>query len=277
MTTNPVFTAIVLAGSRGPADPVAEARNVAFKAFAPVAGTPMILRVLATLEQSPWIGRIIVCVDADAIREALPQTGPMIDDGRLEIVSPAQSPAASTMQAIADSGNATPCLIVTADHALLTVEMLDCFCRHAQEQLAGNKADATVALVPAMLYRKAYPGSHRTFIKFRDDGYSGCNLFALLNVQALAAPQFWRKLEQDRKKPWRMAVKLGLGNLIRFLLRLDSASDAITRLGKVIGIRTALLKMPIVEAAIDVDKVEDLDLVEKILAARLSNQEQSAR
>ena len=43
MATPRRFTALVLAGSRGAADPVAQAAGVAHKALAPVGGIPMIL------------------------------------------------------------------------------------------------------------------------------------------------------------------------------------------------------------------------------------------
>ena len=40
------------------------------------------------------------------------------------------------------------------------------------------------------------------------------------------------------------------------------------RASKVIGPRVAAVPLPIAEAAVDVDKIEDLELVRSILAAR---------
>jgi len=55
------FAAIVLAGDRGPDDPVARAAGVSCKALVPVAGRTMILRVLDALIGSSVIDSLIVC------------------------------------------------------------------------------------------------------------------------------------------------------------------------------------------------------------------------
>ena len=58
----PAFTALVLAGSRGPDDPVARAGGVAHKCLVPVAGVPMAVRVVETLAACPSIGRIAIAL-----------------------------------------------------------------------------------------------------------------------------------------------------------------------------------------------------------------------
>ncbi|MGH6914095.1 MAG: spore coat biosynthesis protein F, partial [Geminicoccales bacterium] len=63
------FTALVLAGSRGPDDPVARARGVAHKCLAPVAGVPMLVRVALTLAACPSVGRIRVALEDPALLE----------------------------------------------------------------------------------------------------------------------------------------------------------------------------------------------------------------
>jgi len=55
-----LFTAIVLAGDRGPHDPVATAAKVPCKAFTIIANKPMIVRVLETLATAESIGACIL-------------------------------------------------------------------------------------------------------------------------------------------------------------------------------------------------------------------------
>jgi GTP:adenosylcobinamide-phosphate guanylyltransferase len=84
----------------------------------------------------------------------------------------------------------------------------------------------------------------------------------------MEAVRFWRGMERNRKKPWRLMAAAGLPTLYRYLRgRLDLAA-AFERLSVVSGarVRPVLLAQP--EAAIDVDKPEDLALVERILAER---------
>ena len=53
----PPLTALVLAGARAGRDPVAEGAEVSIKVLAPVGGTPMVARVLETLEASTLVGQ----------------------------------------------------------------------------------------------------------------------------------------------------------------------------------------------------------------------------
>ncbi|HZF36268.1 MAG TPA: NTP transferase domain-containing protein, partial [Candidatus Angelobacter sp.] len=63
------FTALILAGSRGPDDPVARQAGRTHKALVPVGGVPMLLRVLRTLRQTPSIGRLALCIDRPALEQ----------------------------------------------------------------------------------------------------------------------------------------------------------------------------------------------------------------
>ena len=60
------WTAVVLAGSRGTADPVAQARGVSHKAFADIAGKPMIAHVLDTLSAAPSVDDVVVVIERPA-------------------------------------------------------------------------------------------------------------------------------------------------------------------------------------------------------------------
>ena len=65
-----------------------------------------------------------------------------------------------------------------------------------------------------------------------------------------------------------MVASIGPLTLIRFALGRLTLADALARLSAIVGIRIAAADMPFAEAAIDVDKPEDLELAEKILARR---------
>ena len=61
-----LFSALVLAGRRGPRDPLALASGVSHKALIPIAGSPMLLRVLQTLEAARSVAGCRVCIDDPA-------------------------------------------------------------------------------------------------------------------------------------------------------------------------------------------------------------------
>src|SRR3546814_3254379 len=61
------------------------------------------------------------------------------------------------------------------------------------------QADIAVALARAKLVMAAAPDTKRTFLRFHDGAFSGCNLFFLANPEAAQAVTFWRHAEARRK------------------------------------------------------------------------------
>jgi GTP:adenosylcobinamide-phosphate guanylyltransferase len=156
-----------------------------------------------------------------------------------------------------------PALVTTADHPLLTTAMIADF-------VSKIPTDVDVAALVARedTIRAEYPETRRTYFRFADEAISGCNLFALPTPRGRNAMTFWRKLEQDRKKPWKMAYSLGPWTLIRFALRRLTVDMTAAAIGQQADVRAALVRTRYAEAAIDVDKPDDLRLVTRILARR---------
>jgi len=259
--TAPRFTVLVLAGDRGPQDPVSQAAGVAHKFLAAVAGRPMLERVVAALAASPYVGRIAVSLNDPVLVGRLPALAPLVDSGRLLALQAAGTPSRSVLQAASELQDPFPLLVTTADHALLTTAMIDYFCA---ESLASG-AQVTAGLTASAVLLARYPQSKRTYLSFRDERYSGSNLFLLMGEAAMRVPELWRRAEQHRKKPWRIAAVFGPQLLLGYLLRRYSLDEAMARISARLGVSVAAVKMPFAEAAIDVDKAEDLELVEQIL------------
>lgn len=256
-------TALVLAGSRGPSDPVAAQAGLRHKALVPVAGVPMILRVLRTLAASRHVGRIVLCLDDPAMLDALPEAAALTTAGRLSSVPTAASPSLSIAAALRRIEAPFPLLVTTADHPLLTTAMVDHFVTAAPAD-----ADVAVALAPAALIRGAHPGAVRTFYRLGREAYSGCNLFAFRTPNAEKVAVFWAEMERHRKRPWRLIAAIGPLTLLRFLLGMLDPRGAERLLSRRTGAAIRIVEMPFAEAAIDVDKPADLALAEKILRDR---------
>jgi CTP:molybdopterin cytidylyltransferase MocA len=251
-----------MAGSRDGGDPLAVATGVTHKALAPVAGVAMLARVLATLRASRWVGRIVVCGLDPAVAGDLgagDAAGPPI-----ELMRGDRTPSASAALAIKTLGLAPPVLITTADHPLLSPATLDAFC----ERAIAMRADATFGLVPVSIVHAAFPGVRRTAFRFRDGGFCGCNLYALLSTKGYDALREWAQVETERKRPWRMLRILGYGTLVRFVLGRLSLAD----LTGVVFARTGLSVRPVLltdpAAGFDVDTPEQRLVAEKFLLAR---------
>ncbi len=256
------FTALVLAGARSPDDPLAREAGVAFKALAPVAGRPMLARVLDVLAASPAIGRIAVCAPPDTGIAAI------CTAANARVVPAAASPARSVAAALDALGEgAYPVLVATADHPLLTPDMVGFFLREA----AASGGDVVVALAARGMIVRHHPDAVRTFLRFRDEAYSGCNLFALTGPRAAAAVRFWQRAEAERKRPWRLVRAFGLQPLALFALGRLTLDRAMAFASRRIGVTVRAVRMPFAEAAIDVDKPADRVLAERILAGRASD------
>ena len=258
------FAALVLAGSRGPDDRVARARGVAHKCLAPVGGTPMLVRVVETLLASPSIGPIAIALEDPALIGQLPALRPLCEAGRCNVITTGATPSLSVLRALDQLPEPLPWLVATGDHPLLTPEIVEHFCAAART----TGADLAAGLTPAAAIRAAYPDAVRTYLRFRDEHYSGANLYALLAPEGRRAIAFWRRAELERKRPWRLVRAFGWGPLVAYLLGRLTLDAAMARASRITGARLAAVPLPFAEAAIDVDKPADLDLAETILARR---------
>lgn len=246
------WNALILAGSRGAEDPVAVAAGVRHKAFAPLAGRPMIEHVIATMRAVPDIGTIFVSIETDA--QALPEGVFRLDASA--------SPAGSVLAALERLD--IPLLVTTADNPLLTAAALSAFLHDA----AASGADIAAGVCPRARVEQAGNPGRRTYLRFRDGDVSGCNLFALNTGQARKAVDFWRLLETERKRPWRMALRIGIGTLLGYALRLLDRAGAARKLGKAAGCAACLVTVEDIHAAHDVDKISDLHFAERCLSGR---------
>lgn len=257
-------TALVLAGQRRGTDPMAAAAGLSHKALLPVAGVPMLLRVVAALRGAPGVGRIVVSVEAPGttLRGLEGLKGVILREA-------AASPARSAAAAFGEFG--APVLVTTADHALLTPAMVGHFLAAAP---AGAAAVAGLARRETVLAE--FPGTRRTWLRFRDGDVSGCNLFLLATPEAAGALRFWQDLEGRRKRPLAMAWMIGPATLLRHALGRLTLRGALDALEVRCGARLAAVDMPFGAAAVDVDNPEDLRLVEERLRGEPAGVEGSA-
>ena len=254
------FSAVVLAGERGPGDPLAQAAACSSKVLVPVGGTPVILRAMAALDAASCVDARLLIGPSDATFGASRALGQYLRQHDWKRQLPADSPAASALLGL--DGAPQPTLVTTADHGLLRAEIVDHFCRAA----AATRADLVIGFTRFEAVMAAFPEGRRTGWKFRDGRFCGSNLYAFMTPRARDVASFWRRVERDRKKPWRVAGALGIGTLIRFVLRQMSLAEALTALGEKTGTTIAAVVLPFPEAAVDVDSVADWQLVNQWLA-----------
>jgi len=256
------FCALVLAGERGPVDPLVQQSGVCCKAMLEIDGTPMVLRVLDALEKSRHVGRRILSGPGRDQLAGQASLLTLIDSCAIDWCEPQPTPSTSAYQAMQAISPDSPVLVTTADHPLLSAEIVDRFCCGSLSQ----NVDVTVGLAPHALVRQAFPDMKKTVLHFSDGDYCGCNLFAFLTPEGRRVADYWRQVETERKNPLKIIRLLGWGAVIRYLLGRLSLDSAMAGLSRRMGLRIGAVVLPYAEAAVDVDSVADRSLVQEKLS-----------
>lgn len=250
-------TAVVLAGSRPGSDPLAAAFGTDLKALVPVAGKPMVRWPVEALLASDRFCEVrVLAQEPERIAAALPA------HPRLAVAQSAATIAATLERLCFDPSVHWPLFVTTADHVLLDQGMIDEFCD------LGEIADIAIGVVERDTLMARLPQSRRTWAHFKSGSYSGANLFLLSGTKALPALELWRSVEQDRKKAWAALWAFGPMNFLAAALRLRTIHQILGRIGDRLGARVEVVDLSDPLAAVDVDKLADHGLVEKLLAER---------
>jgi hypothetical protein len=219
--------------------------------------------VLRALRASGHFQPLHVSSDAPERLGQLPELAALAAGGELALHASADSPSRSVLAVLREPAD-RPFLVTTADHALLTAEMLDFVVEAAQR----SAADLLVGFVARSLVQARYPESPRTYFRFRGEAWTGANLFVFRTPESRRAAEFWVRAERHRKRPWRLVTAIGPGLLASYCLGRLDLDAALGRASERIGARVQALPLPFAEAAIDVDREADRVLAESILARR---------
>jgi hypothetical protein len=218
------------------------------------------MRVINALETSAEVNSLLLCGPAQSALDQSDELQNGVNSGRFSWMAHRASPSASAYQAMASLPKDIPILLTTADHALLTPAIIDFFCSEVRK----SACDAVVGVALHRDIEAAYPGLKKTVLRFRDNDYCGCNLYAFLTPQGRMLAEFWQRLEKQRKKPWRLIRILGWTAVMRYLLGALSLERALQSLSQRLNLRLGAVVLPFPEASVDVDSVDDWLFVQNL-------------
>ena len=247
------FASVILAGERASRDALRDHTGVDCKAMIDIDGTIMIRRVINALEGAASVSSIRLSGPAETCVKADAGVAGLIKEGRVDWRAPGASPSTSAHEMLTTTPADQPVLITTADHPLLTSEIVDHFCRDS----AASDCDVVIGLAPYDLVRKTFPDLKKTVLRFRDGQYCGCNLFAFLTEDGRRMADFWRRVEQDRKKPLVVIGLLGVWAVLRYRMGLLTLQSALALFSRKVGLKIGVVVLPYAHASVDVDSVED--------------------
>lgn len=260
MAAAPHCTAIVLAGQRPGVDPVANHFGATSKSLVRVAGEAMLARVARTLLRTPAINEVVLLAQDIECQLADSDLAWLRDHDRVTPRVSGGTISGSVLEAFAQIRPGWPVLVTTADNVFvsqsLVTEMLE----------AEGDHDLAIGFVERWRVEKACGPCSRTWLRFRDGEFTGANLFLFRSPAALDALQFWMKVEQDRKSFRKMAARFGPVLLLLLLTRRLTLAEALVRAGQRLGVKVRPVLLSDGKAGVDVDKVSDHALAERLLA-----------
>jgi len=256
-------TAIVLAG--GPHDAIAAlAPGAPNKAFVPVGGKTLVARTIAALRASSRVGRIV----AVAPRE----TSVLAE---LALADEVRADGATISESLRSGAQGLPpgelVLVAASDLPILTGEAVDEFL----EAALRSQADVVYACVERACHEARFADVPHTWAHLRDGTFCGGGCAAFRPRVLAALDGLLERLGAVRKDPLRLASVFGLRVVTRYALGQLSIADAERRATELLGARAAAVVCSHPEIAVNVDRVGDLALAERLLngvPSRLSNE-----
>ena len=259
------YTALVLAATRGGArDPLAQEGGVSHKAFIDLAGKPMLRRVVEGVIGSGRVGGVIVSIEQEAMEGARQILAGLESQVPIAYTPSRESIGVSVATIEQAFPGALPMIITTGDNGLHTAEIVRSFC----DQLDSVKADGALGLTDASYVLEKYPDGARAFHRFRDGQFSSCSLYAFLTPEAFKGAAIFNGGGQFGKKPKRLIGAFGLLAFLVYKSRLVRVRPFIGFLSRAIGVRTAPVFLPFAEGPIDIDRMSDWKLAERIIRER---------
>ena len=255
--------AIVIAGGiPAPDEPLYKYTQGKSKALLEIAGKPMIQWVLDALSQAKNVDNVIII--------GLPEGSGVTCSKPLYFVENQGGMLANIVAGVDKMLQVNPqaeyVLTVSADIPAITGEMVDWLVDTAMQ----TKHDIYYGIVPREVMEQRYPGSNRTYTKLADMEICGADILIAHKSMATDPKHLamWEELIGKRKSPLKQAASIGFLTLLLLLLRRLTLEDAIERITKRLNITGRAIIWKHAEAAMDVDKPHQFEILRDDMEAR---------
>ena len=247
------YDAVILAGAKNNGA-LKEASSASYEALIRVLGRPMIDYVIEALAACSRIKRILVVGPGE---ELVPEVRKKVN----RVLEGGSSIVENIKRGIEALKTEDKVLIITSDIPLITPTAISEFLTMARDR----EADIVYPIIAREENERQFPGKKRTYIRVREGSFTGGNIFLFDPLIIRDHYQTTDKVISCRKKPLQMSSILGFFFLIRFFFGLLTLSDIEKKLYKALGIKGKAIIVPNSVIGFDVDKPEDLEVVEGIL------------
>lgn len=246
---------VVLAG--GPHDAIAAGTPGApNKAFALIAGRTLLERTLVPIRAASAVSGIrVVAPSSAAGHPALALADECVPDG-----AKIRDSLRSGLEGLPPDEIVA---VWTSDLPMLSAAAVDDFIERARDA----DADIGYGCVEYGTHMQRFPEVPHTWARMRDGRYCGGGAIALKPRALARLDDFIERLGAARKSPLRLAGLFGWGLLFRYALGRLSIERAQARASEIVGASVRAIPSPFAEFAVNVDRVSDVALAERLLAS----------
>ncbi len=247
--------AIITAGGiPKPEEPLYQYTQGKSKALLEIAGKPMIQWVMDAVCASEKVEQVVVIgleegqvqMDCGKPVAFMPNQGSLFQNVR-----------GSIAKVVELNPTAEHVLMVSSDIPAITTEMVD----WAIDAALETEHDVYYNVVTRETMETRFPGSNRSFIKFKDVEICGADMSIARVEAARGNDELWQKLIGARKNVFKQAALFGFYTPLLMLLRRLTIGDAVERVGKRLNLRGRAIIAPYAEIAMDVDKPHQYEIL----------------
>ncbi|NJD59296.1 MAG: hypothetical protein C3F13_03660 [Anaerolineales bacterium] len=230
------------------------------KALLDINGKPMVQWVLDALGEARQVENVVVIgltedsgVSCRKPLTYIPNQASMIEN----II-------AGIKKVLEINSTATHVLLASSDIPAITSEMVD------WEIDTGLPKDVDLCynVVRREVMEARYPGSKRTFTRFKGMQICTGDMNVLHTSVVSANPEIWERLVAARKNPIKQAAIIGIDTLLLALLGIITLEQALEKATARLHMTGAVVICPYAEVGMDVDKPVQLELMKADLLKR---------
>lgn len=253
--------AVVLAGGvMSLDDPLYAQGKDGLRSLIDIHGLPMAQRVINALTASSAISEVYVV--GLAPNSGLTSEKPLhflTDQGDIF-----ENIRHGVLRASKDHPEQSKVMIASADIPAIRPEMVDWF---ASEVIKDNTSLLYYNVIPQSIMEARFPGSKRSYVRFKDLAVCGGDLNAVDTRIFLVEQPIFKQLIGERKHPLKQARMLGFDNLFLIALRIATLERVVKRISKRLGLDARALLCPYAEMAMDADKPHQLAILRQDLGS----------
>lgn len=249
--------AIILAGGETP-----EKLKVALGVSAPterallaINGRTTIDYILESLQSVSSIGNTVVVAGPSTL-EAVKDLSPGV------IGVAAQRTLVENVMAGAGASSSSQLLICTCDIPLVTPETW----REFLEAVASRNLEAAYCIASRQSVEETFPEGKRTYATLTDGTFTGGNAFVLPRANMEQLKGLIDAGYRARKNPLGLARLLGPGFVFKAVTKKLSIADLERKASQILKCRAGAVAMKDAGLAFDVDKMEDYQVAQAVLA-----------